>query len=602
MIRLAPRARAAATFVVAVMLVCGGLAQQVSAQTTPDRSHVVLVVDFSASILEDKANRNRFGAALERIADRVEETSADLVGGDATVTIVQFATLAADQPGCADMKLLGSPETVVRFANCLRAVAGAYRKGLDRALTKRIGVDTNYVAALEQAAKHLPADAVRPALILFTDGKHDVRGVPLSRVQPTFERLFGTRSPLAVLPVGMGLDPGARGALENGLQSLRVVRDMPPCVSGASFDWPTVVFESPDDAGNSVAVALQDATCTFTVEPTPVPTEAPKPGIVQAVRLTPGDSQLEVTWAAPASPPLPIVDYKIRCRAGDGDWVENQEGVSLERTATIGGLSNGTTYECQVAAVTAASEGDWSPGTTATPVGRPVPPGKPSVQALDHAVLIGVAPAASTDVSGFRYDCSGDNGETWIDPVEVDPDSPTVPIGNLTNGVGYICRAFAVNATGLSDASPLSDLVKPCGSAFECNPLLAPIVAVLGSVLVCGLLLVVLAFLRDRTRGYVVAVVDVVHTANLGHGSRLGLGFQKSGPRTVTGIVPDRSRKADIRIRHLRGDRFAVTDRKSRQVTTSGESIVVTDSAGVRHALVLWAFATQTAADATSRR
>jgi len=121
MIRLTPRARAAATFVVSVMLVCGGLAQQVHAQTGPDRSHVVLVVDFSASILEDKANRNRFGAALERIADRVEETSADLVAGDATVTIVQFATLAADQPGCADMKLLGSPETVVRLANCLRA-------------------------------------------------------------------------------------------------------------------------------------------------------------------------------------------------------------------------------------------------------------------------------------------------------------------------------------------------------------------------------------------------------------------------------------------------------------------------------------------------
>ena len=35
-------------------------------------------------------------------------------------------------------------------------LAAAYRKGLDPALTKKIGIDTNYVAAMEQAAKHLP--------------------------------------------------------------------------------------------------------------------------------------------------------------------------------------------------------------------------------------------------------------------------------------------------------------------------------------------------------------------------------------------------------------------------------------------------------------
>ena len=65
----------------------------------PDRSEVVLVLDFSASILKDKANRDRFAAALERIADRVDETSSDLIAGDATVSIVQFAAKAADYHG-----------------------------------------------------------------------------------------------------------------------------------------------------------------------------------------------------------------------------------------------------------------------------------------------------------------------------------------------------------------------------------------------------------------------------------------------------------------------------------------------------------------------
>ena len=51
-------------------------------------------------------------------------------------------------------------------------------------------------------------------------------------------------------------------------------------------------------------------------------------------------------------------------------------------------------------------------------------------------------------------------------------------VGNLTNGVGYVCRAFAINTTGTSDASPLSDSVSPCGSTIECNTLLRPILAV----------------------------------------------------------------------------------------------------------------------------
>jgi hypothetical protein len=288
MSRRGPGALAVVTIAIGVLLASGGLASNVRAQTAPDRSEVVIVLDFSASILQDAANRNKFGAALERIADRVDATSADLIAGDAVVTIVQFATRASDYAGCADMHLLASAPTVARFADCLRLIARAYRRGLDPALTRRIGVDTNYVAAMEQAAKHLPADAARPALILFTDGKHDVRGVPVSRVPVVRDQLFGRRSPFALLPVGMGLNPRELGALETGLVRLRIVRAMPPCVSGTKFDWPDVVFESPDEAGNAVGVALQDVTCTFTVEPspTPPPTPAPSPAVAQGIRLT----------------------------------------------------------------------------------------------------------------------------------------------------------------------------------------------------------------------------------------------------------------------------------------------------------------------------
>jgi hypothetical protein len=605
--RLDRRIRAVVTAAMAALLIGGAPASTVRAQTAPDPSDVVLVLDFSASILDEPADRNRFGAALERIADRVDETATDLIAGDTTVSIVQFAAKAADYPRCAELKLLGSPQAVARFSGCLRSVARAYRKGLNAALTKKIGIDTNYVAAMGQAAKHLPADAVRPALILFTDGRHDVRGVPASQVRIVRDRLFGSRSPFALLPVGMGLDPTKRDALENGLVGMRIVSAMPPCVSGSTFDWPQVVFESPDEAGNAVAVALQNATCTFTVEPSPA-APAPIVGAVRGIQLTARDGAIELTWAPPpaTSASAPVIDYRARCRPGAGvePWVEAKEGVSLETRAVVAGLTNGVTYQCEVAAVGSASDGTWTAATTAVaPMGRPAAPGKPLVEAMDRSVRISVAPDAAVGASGYRYECSGDGGVTWTGAVEAGSSDTTAQIGSLTNGVQYICRAYATNAIGLSEASALSDAVMPCGSAIECNPLLQPIVVILGIVLAGGLLAAFVALYRERRRGYVVAVVDVIHSANLGHGSRLGIEFERDpDTRRVTGIVAARGGKPDIRIRQLRGGRFEVKDRTGRYVTTDGEPIVAVDRGGGRHQLVLRAFATNAASAVESRR
>jgi len=392
---------------------------------------------------------------------------------------------------------------------------------------------------------------------------------------------------------------------------LKIVRDMPACVSGTTFDWPQVIFESAEEAGNAVALALQNATCTFTVAPsptpapTPTPTLVPVPGAVRNIGLTAGDGQIQLIWAPPTAIPAAIVDYRTRCRAGDGDWIESNEGVSLETRATVQGLSNGAEYRCEVAVVAASSEGAWTAATaTATPVGRPAPPGKPSVVARDRALQVSVAPADIAVASRIYFECSGDNGANWRDQADVSSaDSTTAQIGGLTNGLEYVCRAFVANTVGRSEASPLSDAIKPCGSILECNPVVLPILAVIGFLLVGGLLVALIALYRDRARGYVIAVVDVVHTANLGHGSKLGIGFVRpDGTRRVSSIVADRGPDAEIRIRPLRGGRFTVIDRTGRRVTSSGEPIVAVDSMGVRHELVLRAFATKAASEVSRSR
>jgi hypothetical protein len=605
--RFERRRRAVVTAALAALVIGVVPTPAIHAQSAPDPSDVVIVLDFSASILDQGAHRNRFAAALARIADRVDETSSELIAGDTTVSIVQFAAKAADYPRCADLRLLGSPRAVARLAGCLRSVASAYRKGLDPALTRKIGIDTNYVAAMGRAAKHLPPDAVRPALILFTDGRHDVRGVPASQVRVVRDRLFGSRSPFALLPVGMGLDPTKRDALANGLLGMRIVNDMPPCVSGSTFDWPQVVFDSPGDAGNAVAIALQNATCTFTVEPPPPP---PAPvrtvGAIRGLKLAARDGAIAMTWSAPVTTPTsaPVVDYRARCRAGGGEWIEAKEDVSLKTEAIVDGLENGVIYRCEAAAVGSASVGRWTSATSpVAPMAPPEPPGKPSVEASDRALRVSVAPGTASGVSTYRYECSGDGGATWSRPVEMGSADTTVSIGGLTNGVQYVCRVYAANDVGISAASVVSDPVTPCGSALECNAILQPILGILGVVLAGGILAAFAALYRGRRRGYVVAVVDVVHTANLGHSSRLGIEFVRDpDSRRVIGMVAARGPRPDIRIRRLRGDRFEVTDRTGHHVTAAGEPIVAVDAKGGRHQLVLHAFTTNAPSTASARR
>ncbi len=215
-----------------------------------------------------------------------------------------------------------------------------------------------------------------------------------------------------------------------------------------------------------------------------------------------------------------------------------------------------------------------------------------------------MTPGDAAPVPDYHYQCSSDNGTTW--PADVDLASASgssTRIGGLANGTEYVCRAFASNASGLSEASAMSDVVRPCASTFDCNPLLLPIVGLIAVILLGGLLAIMFALYRGRTRGYVVAVVDVVYTANLGHGSKLGIRFIRDpATKAVTGIVADSGGQADFRIRNLRGGSFEVTDRVGSHVTTSGERLIAIDSLGGRHDVVLRAFATNTAAEASSTR
>ena len=261
----------------AIVVMAIGVTTAIAADPA-EPSDVVVALDFSSSILSDKPNRTKFANALDDIADRVEVTSDDLVNGNAVISLVPFASRAAGFPGCENLALHADPAAVQKLADCLRLAARQYRRGPDASIVSKVGSDTNYVKAMEQAATYLPADSTRPAVVFFTDGKHDVPGTPASAVLPEAQRLFGDRTPFAFLPVGMGLDPNRRGELQSGLEGLyALTNNMSACPGGQTFHWDNVVFGNPADAGNAVADALAQVTCSFTVAPSPTPKPTPKP-------------------------------------------------------------------------------------------------------------------------------------------------------------------------------------------------------------------------------------------------------------------------------------------------------------------------------------
>ena len=91
------------------------------------------------------------------------------------------------------------------------------------------------------------------------------------------------------------------------------------------------------------------------------------PGKVGRPTVTAGNASLDVAWVAPSAGDRPITHYDLQYRAGtSGDWTL-VEDITLT-SYTITGLTNGTSYQVQVRAVSEVGEGVWSDSATGTPL------------------------------------------------------------------------------------------------------------------------------------------------------------------------------------------------------------------------------------------
>jgi subtilisin family serine protease len=173
------------------------------------------------------------------------------------------------------------------------------------------------------------------------------------------------------------------------------------------------------------------------------------PSAPSITSVTPGNGQLTVKFTAPSTNGAPISAYEYS--VDDGASFTTVAPPPASRTITIGGLTNGTTYQVKVRAVNAAGAGAPSRAKAGTPRTVPAAPTITAVVAGSRSLTLTIAAPASTGGSPITsYQYSLDGGVRWSTK---SLSAGTMKLTSLRAGTTYSVVVRAVNAAGAGPAS-----------------------------------------------------------------------------------------------------------------------------------------------------
>ena len=215
-----------------------------------------------------------------------------------------------------------------------------------------------------------------------------------------------------------------------------------------------------DTAGNAVEALVAHAVANV-------------PGAPASLNATAGDTQVTLTWTAPASDGgSAVTEYQYRVSDDAGstwspDWTGVPDGSdsgtdrSDERSYTVTGLDNGVVHTFEVRAVNAVGAGGVAEATStpATPVTVPGAPASLMATAGDTEVGLVWTPPASdggSAVTGYeyRYKTTGEFPDEWTnvpdgsDSGSDRSDERSYTVTGLDNGVEHTFEVRAVNVVG----------------------------------------------------------------------------------------------------------------------------------------------------------
>ena len=308
------------------------------------------------------------------------------------------------------------------------------------------------------------------------------------RVRATNARGSGGWSPVATDKPGRPPAP-ATPTLTVGVGQLTVAWTAPtangPAINdydvqyraGVSGDW-----TSWDHSGTAVTATITglDAALTYQVQVRAASSAGPGPwttaasasptGTVPAAPAAPrlsstGATQMLVSWDAPADTGSPISDYDVRISSDSGaNWTEwDASTTSTDRSATVTGLTSGTTYQVQVRATNGIGNSLWS-ASASLAAGAPADVGRPSVVPGHQQVAVSWSAPADhgSAISDYDVRTSSDSGASWTEWNASNTSTATsATVTGLTNWASYIVQVRATNARGDGAWSQSSTAVSP---------------------------------------------------------------------------------------------------------------------------------------------
>ena len=185
-----------------------------------------------------------------------------------------------------------------------------------------------------------------------------------------------------------------------------------------------------------------------------------------SVTATAGDSAANLSWTPPSDGGSAITSYQVSTNGG-GTWTTISTTTTITTvngnvvntvTATAAGLTNGTSYNVEVRAVSAVGNGAASSGVAITPVAVPGPPtGVSGIRGNGFVGVTFTAPAGNGGSAITGYVVTASPGGASCSTMG----APSCNMVGLANGTAYTFTAHATNAVGNSVESSPSSAVTP---------------------------------------------------------------------------------------------------------------------------------------------
>ena len=194
------------------------------------------------------------------------------------------------------------------------------------------------------------------------------------------------------------------------------------------------------------------------VVPAGEPNDPPQPTAV------PGNHTVQLTWTDGPTDNngSPITSYLASCTSIDGGVPGTNTGTASP--ITVGALTNGNTYTCDIKSTNVIGQSAASPESDeVVPTAVPDAPAKPTVVKGNARITVSFNAVADngSPINSYTATCTSSNGGVARSKVaDFEPFSPIVVTG-LTNGRSYTCRVKATSDLGTGPSSPASNAAIP---------------------------------------------------------------------------------------------------------------------------------------------